>query len=916
TAGEKRYPMPTTDTPLDPAPLDPVRSLVQKLLVYAADTDGNAIPVKALTIRNNTGYTIFPVLRDGNEAETAKDSGIGQYDPYDPVRQEYRGYVGYQGTDNQFYFGLRPGGTITLRVPLVFWNGARMGIVTDGRYLAPVAGAPNPLHYDPNSRRVIVAAEHSDPRNPAPPDPKAEGVVMWYHSQLVAPALDSPDQLLEWTIRDREYLSNPQITARTQNRIPANERVTLINYDVSYVDNMFLPVAMEALDVPVPAPPVPFQQNRGPFGWIGSIATPQDLQSKIRAFTAPNNKLLGTYFGTNGWPTYNVPPDPLGEVKVPAGQNIFAQSPLAGALSSYDVSNNRFMLSSGGPEPLRTTIGGFGAAATGRILTLTPNVDVNVVRSLQPGYTVVGYPPEGQGNPLVPGTRITRILHVSTGPADPTTLEMDHELVASQSGCVFDFFRPVTDYASGALIQLWYSWAEYYLAQTRDVPTRRVQGSVSLDRATLTFAAPVSGLVEGMQVTGPGLDSPDPAREKGGVVILAIASDKRSVVLSQLSRENHPLSDQRSYEFTRPQPLPLTPAGLYPLNFSKDRKEPSRVPLEFARKVYVVMASMAQIPKRPDPDGKHPHVLELMNNIVGGNMGFIFDTEAQRFAPDGLAISARIRDMIKSLLRGVSDFTRFAEFDSAGRRVWYPDPKTPRGGLSFNAFNLDPFVWFVHVPLGFSGYGFSLDDDTSDVGAGEATRLLVTIGGVQGLPNTNEWTIQAVYGPVSGEGDWDPAKTVSFYGTITDVTPSTPAVVTSARHGLSEGERVTIDQVRGRTSINGTWTVAHVTTDTFELVGTAPGGAYAGGGRWTRGPLPFISGVDSRNVYWKLKGDDRDAGFTGALVTGPGVAKKGTVRIAQLGDDQLAVLALNSYLTNANGALLPKGRYRWTFSGK
>lgn len=909
------YPMPTNSTPFDPAPTNAAQSLVQRVLMYGSDLDGNAIPVKTITIRNNTLFTIFPVMRDGNEAETGGDNSVGLYDPYDPIKLEYRGYVGYQGGDGRYYFGLRPGQEITVRVPLVFWNGARMGILTDGRYLTPAAGEPNPLYYDPNAQRVIAAAERPLSAGGGPGNPQTDGVVMWYRAGLLAPALDSPDQLLEWTIRDRQYLGNPQITARTKGLIPDSEKVTLINYDVSYVDNMFLPVAMEALDVPVPAPPVPFNQNRGPYGWIGATNTTQNLQGKIRAFTAAGGAMLGTYFGTNGWPFYNIPPDPQGELKIPAGQNVFAQSPLAGANSSYDVLNNHFMLSSGGAGPIKVSIGGEGTAASGNVLTLTPNVDVALVQALAPGSAVVGYPPAGKPAPLSPGTKITKILHVSTGPGDPSRVELDQPLIASQEGCTFDFFRPVDDYASTAMIRLWFSWANHYLKLTENTPSQTVVGSVVTNAATLRFGAPVSGLVEGMQVTGPGLDHPDPAQEKGGVVILSVAGDQRSVVLSQLARESHSLAEGRTYSFVKPQPLPVTPAGLYTFNFAKDPVEPARVPAEFAKKVYLVMAAMAQIPKNPDPTTKTPHVLDLMNNVIGGNMGFIFDTNERRFATDGLSISATIRDMIKSVLRGVTDFTRFAEFDTDGAQAWYPDPAVPRGGLSFNAYNLDPFVWFVHVKLGFSGYGFSLDDDTADVGAGEATRLMVTVGGIGGLPNTNQWTIQAVYGPVSGEGDWDPAQTVSFYEGITDATQASPIVISSVKHGLQNGERITLDQVEGNTAANGPWTVANVTTDTFELVGSTGSGAYTGGGRWTRGPLPYISGVDSLNVYWKLKGDDRQAGFTGALMTGPGVPKKGAVRIQQLGDDQLAILALNAPLTNADGTPLPKGRYRWTFSG-
>ena len=299
------FPMPTVNTPYDPNPTDPQQSLVQKLLVYAVDTDGVTIPTKTFSIVNNSPFTVFPVMRDANDATLSTTNLTGLYDPYDPTDLEYRGYIGYR-TNGQFNFGLPPGTAVTFRVPLVFWNGARMGLVTDGRYLTPGPNEPNPLRYDPNSLRVIASAEPPDPEVPAAAPLGTNAVVMWYRAGLIAPALDSPDQLVEWTIRDQDYLSNPKITARTLGLIPDSEKVTLINYDVSYVDNMFLPVAMEALSVPVPAPPTPFTQNPGPFGWIGSTNAGSDLQVKIRSFTANNNILLGTYFGTNGWPMYNI----------------------------------------------------------------------------------------------------------------------------------------------------------------------------------------------------------------------------------------------------------------------------------------------------------------------------------------------------------------------------------------------------------------------------------------------------------------------------------------------------------------------------------------------------------------------------------------------------------------------------------
>ena len=919
-AAEKTYPM---VAPFDPFPTDPVKSKVDGLLVYAYDDDGVQVPVKTLKLTNKHTTTVYPIMRDGNEAAVDATPNVGLYDPYDPVRREYRGYIGYKGTDNKYYFGLKPGESILVRIPLVFWNGARIGIAIDGRYLTPAIGQPNPLGYDPNAKTIITVAE-TDSKDTTL---IKNGVVMWYTAALKGPALDSPDQLAEWTIRDKVYLSN----IRTKNSIPTSEKVTLVNYDVSYVDNMFLPVAMEALDVPIPHPPFPPGRNSQPYGWIGAINTSAELQGKITTFTTSGNSMLKEYFGGYGWPSYNIP---IVQNKIPAGQNVFAQSPLADVRSSYD--NLTYMLSSGGNAntPIFVNIGGQGTASSGTTLTLSANEDIKKIQFVKKGFTVVGHPPAGKANPIQDGTKVVSVT-VSTQSGVPSTVVLDKPLIASQNGATFDFFRPVSDYASAAMVKIWYSWAKLYLDKTKGTPSQTVAGAVVADSATLRFNAPRNGLIEGMQVTGPGLDKPDPTKEKGGIVILAIAEDKKSVTLSQLASTSHPIGENRMYTFVAPQPLPSTPASLFTLNFSSESPEPSRVPLEFAKKVYLIMASMAQIPKNPDPKVKGPHVLELMNNVIGGNMGFIFDTDAQRFSESGLAISAVIRDMIKSVLRGVTDFTKFPEFDSTNKQIWYPDPGVARGGLKFNAFNLDPFVWFVHVELGFSGYGFSLDDDTADVGAGEATKLLLTVGGPPpGTPgpssgtittpaNPNEWTIQAPYGPVIGTGQWDPNARQSFYLAITDASNTSPIVITSAKHGLANGDKVFIDQVTGNTNANTKvktvpFTVANATKNTFELLGTTGNGAYTGGGRWTAGPFPYITftGVGVDAIYWRVKGDDRNAGFQGALLAGPGVQHKGEVRVVQLGNDKIGQLALSVPLTSDGTTPLLLGSYKWTLSGK
>jgi hypothetical protein len=68
---------------------------------------------------------------------------------------------------------------------------------------------------------------------------------------------------------------------------------------------------------------------------------------------------------------------------------------------------------------------------------------------------------------------------------------------------------------------------------------------------------------------------------------------------------------------------------------------------------------------------------------------------------------------------------------------------------------------------------------------------------------------------------------------ITGITNASPAVVTSAAHGFTNGQQVVIQGVSGLTRVNGrTFTVAGATTNTFQLAGFDSSGdpAYAAGG--------------------------------------------------------------------------------------
>lgn len=909
-------------------------SLLNQMLVYTFDGQGTKVPMKTITIRNNGTETVYPLMRGVNNTKSTLDPTKGLYDPFDTPNIEYRGYIGYATNPldprkKGYNYGLRPGQSIKVNVPLAFWDGGRMHVLTESEYLKPAPGVPNVYSYDPNAEVLIADAEGRYNNNGiADGVDQKDGVVLWYIAPVpVGPVNESPDQLLEWTFRDKAYFE----TLPTKGEIPAGEFVTLVNYDVSYVDNLYLPLAMEALDVPLPQPPI---RKRQPYGWIGADYTAAALRAKLKKFASDKDNGLGDYFGGKGWPIFNMPnPD---DIKIPSGNSVFAESPLADKVSKYN--GNWYTLSSGGDtkNPRVVSIGGQGDASTGNLVTLSTDKSYKeAIKSLTPGMTVVGHPPASPPtpNPIAPGTKVVKVIPGKKA-TDPTKVQINPGLQASQAGASFEFFRPVDDYASDAMITIWYSWAQYYLDNMPASTQATFSGSVTKGNPILNFGTPREGLIPGMTVTGTGLPNADAAKKVGPVVILNIAEDKRSVMLSQLPS----VSASGNFTFQPPQPLQESPAraDLLALDFSKDPADPSRDPLEFSKQVYLLLAAFNQVAINPEDKG--PYLIQLMVNVTGGNFGFIFTPNTLATSDGGITITSTLRDILKSVLRGVTDFTIYTEFEG-GKQVWYPDPSLKRGNQSFNVYNLDPYVWFVHVVMGFSGYGFSLDDDSADVGAGEGTQLLLTIGDrPKGKPgatrgtvkteeNPNEWTIQTTYGLVTGVGAWDPNQKRTFPLNFSDASNTTPIVVTSTNHGLTNGAKVFIEGAKGNTAANTPtsgpnanvpWTIANVTSNTFELKGSAGNGTYTGGGSWNQGPLHYITfkGNDIDGVYWRVKGDDAKAGFKGANMSGPGVSAKNPIRIVQLGDPTIGQLAISGTLKQSNGKPLPaKTNYTWTFSG-
>ena len=165
TPAEPTYEMPP-GTPFDPNPAAR-NSDTNKVLTYGSDSDNHKVPLKTLRITNNTNKTVYPIMRDTND---------GPYDPYDDHLKEYRGYIGYQ-KGGKYYFGLEPGESILVSLPLVFWNAARISDrnrwpIFDGPDGRTQSQSPG---YDPQAVRAIANAETSNDTIP-------NGVVMWYRA--------------------------------------------------------------------------------------------------------------------------------------------------------------------------------------------------------------------------------------------------------------------------------------------------------------------------------------------------------------------------------------------------------------------------------------------------------------------------------------------------------------------------------------------------------------------------------------------------------------------------------------------------------------------------------------------------------------------------------------------------------------
>lgn len=928
---------------------------------------------KTITITNTTDRTVFPILESANnnvvQSNDNGHKGLGLYDPYDAPNLEYRAYVGYRGNDGKYYLGLRPGETVTIPVPLVFWDAGRILIASDGANLIPAVdnvappigqpNSPNPFHYHDFQNFMItqgvldaLVSQDKVPQTVADGlkpllgqtytvigdfqaavaqaiggaaagqyqvpilnragaviptkrfrDDLADGVhgILWYRGQSVGgmaegPAGSAPAQLLEMTFRS-DIFANPKYL--THKDIDPNgnsgEVHNLVNYDVSYVDSMTLPVSMQALNVPLD-PSGNMTTATGTFGWVGANDQVKQLQDPLKAFTSPNPDAntnlngLGNYFGKYGYPKYYIPAEveAITGIKVPAGQNLALDSPITNGRSAWD--QNRFILTSSGSGPI--SYGAPGAInSVGKTIYFAQNylAELTAVnQAFQAGDTVLV---QASLNNYIAGTQVTGVdLTPDNLGRLSVTVNNDDVNPGGTNGGVYTFVRPVVDYVMTTLANLWFSWADHYYELVKGItPDASYAGSIAKDTNALELTTPVpaGSLVVGMPVSGPGMPAGFEATIIGFEYTDETKTQIQTVELSKLSTDGGSGTNYVIGTVQRIQPqntvgFPVVP---YALGFTNPA-DPD-YDLRFARSVYTVMDSMNTIPVAGPTS---PAIIDLMANVLGGNIGFIPNIGVSKSGDGGVRLVADvIRDALKSVLRGVDDF----QVDTEDMGHWYPDPsltgkttgQTTNGKpAEFNVYNLNPFVWFVHKKLGLSGYGFSLDDDAADVGADGASTLRVVVGSGDALPDNQfykaEWTHAAPYGPVKTEagtisvvqgGDYDGKYQI----TGLDLSPlpvvlqvqgvgssGEPGALVSGP-GIAPGTRVYFTNIGGNGVILDTpATIPTNPTGPYYFTGTPPkvaipaqATAIAGQNAWTLNVLGAdgFYGESSLSYTWSLR---------------------------------------------------------------
>jgi hypothetical protein len=722
--------------------------------------------MKTVTLTNNGPAMIYPFIRGENLGKDP-NSNSQYYDPQDLVGKEYREYIGYQTSEGTF-IGLPKGASITFQVPLVLWDGDNMYLASDPNYLtSDVLPYKNVYSYDQKAQISIATYSgqgstewvSSASNYPAGETP----VVVFYRAdtpKTVLPA--APAQLVEWTFRDpylTKFITNDPL-----------QTFPLINYDVSYVNNLTAPVAIEASNVPITVgdrlstttPPTYYGYQD--YGWNPTKLDTATFGPPIGQFVGNTGAArIGDYFGGKGWPEYYNPDK--NDIVIPSGANIFLNSPLKNQRSSYD--DNFFLLASTsyGAGPIR--LASIGATySEGDTIHFAENYRPELQKLKEYFDTKEPLDVIASLKEYPPGTKVTGV-----NPAD-LTVTVNHRHSGRTDAGVYDFVRPVNDYAVTDITKLWYSWANYYVDINKNFQKETASAAYNppadttkpQNEITLT-SAPGKPLAPGMTVTGDGI--------RQGTTILSI-EDPQGNPIGSASKIGDKIflsllpirgTIRTNEEYTFGKPTPIKYANLvktYDLKFHT-RKEMDRARL-FAGSVYAAMDAEAPVVQ---PIQGLPNSAALVGQVIQFYANLPTDG-----LPGGKNLTGQVRDVVKSILRGVWNFIAVPN-----QLDWYPNPATPTPDATvdnkpakFGIYNLDPYVWFVHTVEQMSGYAFSVDDDVANpaapgpvLAADKTTNhtpsnLQIAFGGIQGFGNPNEWF------PTIPWGEIDTTATISKVG--------------------------------------------------------------------------------------------------------------------------------------------------------
>jgi hypothetical protein len=452
------------------------------------------------------------------------------YDPLDAYNKTYRGYIGeYDPATKEVNLGLLPGHQVTVQVPLVFWDGGRLFFASNGSQPLQSATDPgNPLqnsktwHYVATAASFVVKPDgtgtpkpySADFADPASGYANPNGRVMWYRDDTDAYdfGTDGPGQLTEWTIRD-------PLQSTWAPNMPSSQLQTIFNYDVSYVDNLSLPAAMEITQVPTQVPPnyngpaIP----PAPYAALGTDLTVAQMQQAMATFTFTSgdpskpNADLGDYFGGKGYDQFYLPGGPNGIDfdKLPAGYNLFAVAPNNDTVSQFDPT--KYQLVSGGNRvQVDTHSTGLVTEGSDQITDVDPVWAAQLAPGMQ--YKIVNWPLNGGTKPIfAQGTTITKVKGTTITVSTPALQDGPDQSPGNQLSYTFAGSRFVS-------------------------PTGSTDGTT----AAVTGIDPKVGILlrPNMLVTGPGITT--------YTLIQSVSSDYKTVTLTG----GVPKAGSGSYLFT------------------------------------------------------------------------------------------------------------------------------------------------------------------------------------------------------------------------------------------------------------------------------------------------------------------------------------------------------------------------------